>query len=139
MSYKHVLVAVDLSQPSDLVIARAVSMAKNLDAKLSFICVDIIHQDAELLDYDPEEIRNIERGHDQLMSQLDEITSLIGYPVTDKLVVMGNVEEQVVEAVKDLKADLLVSGHHHGFWNRWWSSAHKLVNMAPVDLLLIHI
>ncbi|PJC87598.1 universal stress protein [Vibrio sp. HA2012] len=139
MSYKHLLVAVDLSAPSDTMISKAVSMAKNLDAKISFIYVDITHQDADLLDYDPAEVNQIQRDHDDLMQQLNEITGLIRYPIENKLVVTGDVEEQLNEAVKEISADLLVSGHHHGFWNRWWSSARKLVSMADVDLLLIRI
>ncbi len=139
MSYKHILVAVDLSQPSDQVIARAVSLAKNIDAKLSFVSVDIHHLDPELYEFDPEEMRYIEKDYDKAVAKLDEITSVISYPIEKKLVLMGEVEEQIIESVTGLEVDLLVSGHHHGFWNRWWSSARKLVNMTPVDLLLIHI
>ncbi len=139
MSYKHILVAVNLSQPSDQVISRAVSLAKNIDAKLSFISVDIHHLDPDMYGFDPEEMRNIERDYGKLLDKMDEITSVISYPIEKKLVLMGEVEEQIIESVKKLEVDLIVSGHHHGFWNRWWSSAHKLVNMTPVDLLLIHI
>ncbi len=81
MSYKHILVAVNLSQPSDQVISRAVSLAKNIDAKLSFISVDIHHLDPEMYDFDPEEMRNIERDYGKLLDKMDEITSVISYPI----------------------------------------------------------
>jgi universal stress protein A len=139
MSYKHILVAVDLTEPSDVIIARAVSMAKNLDAKLSFINVDISHPDGEVRDYDREESKILNREHVDLMAQLQQITELVDYPVANTLIVDGEVEEKLLDTVNELNADLLVSGHHHGFWNRWWSSAHKLVNIATVDLLLISL
>lgn len=139
MSYKHILVAVNLPEPNDIVISRAVSIAKNLDAKLSFVNVDIVHPDGEMRDYDSSESAIIAREHDVLMKQMQQIIELIDYPVENALIVDGDVEEKLIETVTDLKADLLVSGHHHGFWNRWWSSARKLVDMARVDLLLISL
>ncbi|WED24079.1 universal stress protein [Vibrio sp. JC009] len=139
MSYKHVLVAIDLSEPSDKLIARAVSLAKNMDAKLSFITVDIIHPDGEMRDYDQAENRIISREHDEMMAKLTELTELVGYPVESKLVVDGDVEDKLLENVEKIGADVLISGHHHGFWSQWWSSAHKLVSKATVDLLLISI
>ncbi len=41
MSYKHILVAVDLSDDSKVLIKKAVSLAKPLDAKVSFIHIDV--------------------------------------------------------------------------------------------------
>ena len=139
MSYKHVLVAIDLSKPSDKVVSRAVSLAKNLDAKLSFINVDITHPDGDIRDYDQNETQLLNREHDELLKQLQELTELISYPVSNTLVVDGDVEEKLLETVDKIGADVLIAGHHHGFWNQWWSSARKLVNMATVDLLLICI
>ncbi|MBF4103026.1 universal stress protein, partial [Gallibacterium anatis] len=39
--YKHVLVAVDLSEESNVLLAKAVQVAKNNGAKLSIIHVDV--------------------------------------------------------------------------------------------------
>ncbi|MEZ9706553.1 universal stress protein, partial [Vibrio breoganii] len=41
MSYKHILVAVDLSEDSKLIVDKAVALAKPLEAKVSFIHIDI--------------------------------------------------------------------------------------------------
>ena len=139
MSYKHILVAIDLHEPNDTLIAKAVSLAKNIDAKISFVTVDISHLDTGLRDYDPAENRLINEKFDSMMVELVALLDSVEYPIENKLVVMGEVEEKLVETVNSLGADLLISGHHHGFWSGWWSSARKLINITPVDLLLIHI
>ena len=43
--YKHVLVAVDLSEESPILLKKAVSVAKRHDAKLSIIHVDVNFSD----------------------------------------------------------------------------------------------
>jgi len=138
MSYKHVLVAIDLTETSDIVISKAISLAKNLDAKLSFISIDISHPDKDRV-YDPVEVKLIEQKRASLSAKLQELGELTDYPIANTIVVGGDVEETLMQEITKIKADLLVCGHHHGFWNRWWSSARKLVNITVVDLLLIHL
>ena len=142
MKYKHILVAIDLAEegaPSDLVISKAVSLAKNLDAELSFVHVDTSHLDNDVLAYDKREVRLIEEKYQELQTQLDALCEPVEYPIANKLVIGGEVEVKLIEEVKEMGIDLLISGHHHGFWNRWWSSAHKLLDITVVDLLLIRI
>jgi universal stress protein A len=142
MKYKHILVALDLAEdsaPSDFIVSKAVSLAKNLDAKLSFIHVDTSHLDIDLLDYDNAETRILNEKYETLMAKLDVICDPIEYPVSNKIVIGGEVEVKLIDEVKKLNVDLLVAGHHYGFWNHWWSSAHKLVDLSVADLLLVRI
>ena len=142
MKYKHILVALDLAEqsaPSDLVISKAVSLAKNLDAKLSFVHVDVSHLDNELLDYDRFEKKLVNEKYQDLLVKLEVLCAPIDYPISNQLVVGGEVGDKLIEEVKKLGVDLLISGHHHGFWNHWWSAAHKLVDISTVDLLLVRI
>lgn len=142
MKYKHILVALDLArdnEANDLVISKAVSLAKNLDAKLSFVHVDISHLDNDELSYDNAEIRILDEKYQSLLAKLKTICEPIEYPINEMLVIGGEVEVKLIEEVKELNVDLLITGHHHGFWNRWWSSAHKLLNITVVDLLLIRL
>lgn len=41
MSYQHLLVAVDLSEDSKLLVEKAVALAKPLNAEVSFIHIDV--------------------------------------------------------------------------------------------------
>ncbi|MEG1652564.1 MAG: universal stress protein, partial [Hafnia sp.] len=45
MAYKHILVAVDLSPESNILVEKAVSMARPYDAKVSLIHVDVNYSD----------------------------------------------------------------------------------------------
>lgn len=142
MKYKNILLAIDLARmndPIDIIISRAVSLAKNLDATLSLIHIDISHLDNDVLAYDKAEIRLINEKHQQLLTELKALCEPIEYPISNTLVLGGEVELKLIEAVKNMHIDLLISGHHHGYWNRWWSSAHKLLDLTVVDLLLIRI
>ncbi len=45
MAYKHILIAVDLSPESKVLVEKAVSMAKPYNAKVSLIHVDVNYSD----------------------------------------------------------------------------------------------
>ena len=45
MAYKHILIAVDLSPESQLLVDKAVSLARPYDAKISLIHVDVNYSD----------------------------------------------------------------------------------------------
>jgi len=45
MAYKHILIAVDLSPESQLLVDKAVSLARPYDARISLIHVDVNYSD----------------------------------------------------------------------------------------------
>ena len=75
----------------------------------------------------------------RLQKELRVLVDGLDYPVENKLVVMGDVEERLSTAVNQLNADLLICGHHHDFWSRLLSSVRKLVNTVSTDLLIVYI
>lgn len=48
MAYKHILIAVDLSPESKVLVEKAVSMARPYNAKVSLIHVDVNYSDLYL-------------------------------------------------------------------------------------------
>lgn len=139
MTYKHIVVAVDLKSSSEKVTAKAEALAKSLGAELSVIHVDITHPDGDVREYDAAESRLLDSEHKALMGKLSLMTGSIDHPITNTMILDGDVEKKLMSTVHEIGADLLVAGHHHGFWKRWWSSARKLVDIATVDLLLINL
>jgi len=148
MIYKNIVVAIDLAQPSDLIIGKSLLLAKSLGANLSFIHVDISNLDADndisaadvVLPYNDAEAMVVSGLKRKLENQLEALCESIDYPVSNTVIVLGReVESELAEAIKKMDVDLLVCGHHHGFWNHWWSSAHKLIDLTVVDLLLIRL
>jgi universal stress protein A len=146
MSYNHILVAVDLTKSSEIVISKAVSLAKEVNAKLSFIYVDANHVSVSgavgnLGLVLPEVGNSITDGKERLLlkKELSALVDQFDYPVENTLVVIGDVEVKLTTAVSQLDADLLVCGHHHDFWSRLLSSERKLVNTVSTDLLIVYL
>ena len=127
MSYKHILVAVDLSQSSQVVINKAVSLAKGDSCKLSFVYVDV---DRVIL---------APKEEQTLRCELQTLADQTDYPITDTLVVIGDLHIKLSGIVKDMHADLVVCGHHHKFVSRLFSSVPKLVNAVEADLLVVYL
>jgi universal stress protein A len=141
MSYKHILVAVDLSKSSEFVISKAVVLAKITDAKISLIYVDVDFSDnfsglgySELTKLEPNSQRS-----DSLEKELHTLAEQTDYPIENTVFVTGELNKNINNTVKELHADLLVCGHHHDFWSRLLSSVRQLVNSTLTDLLIIHI
>lgn len=127
MSYKHILVAVDLSQSSQVVIDKAVSLAKGDNCKLSFVFVDV------------DKVVLAPKEEQTLRGELQTLADQTDYPITDLLVVIGDLHIKLAGIVKDMHADLVVCGHHHKFISRLFSSVPKLVNAVEADLLVVYL
>ena len=141
MSYKHILVAVDLSSSSEFIVAKAVSLAKESNAKISLIYVDVDYADnftglsySEFTKLEPVSARSL-----TLEKELQALATQIDYPITHTLFVNGDLNKKLQVTVKEIGADLLVCGHHHDFWSRLLSSVRKLVNSSLIDLLIIQL
>ena len=148
MSYKHILVAVDLSKSSNVVISKAVALASATKSKLSFIYVDASYESnigyattAGLVKPIVAQIEADEKEKEKelLQKELQALTAQIDYPVTSTVVVMGKLNDKLLATVKEMDIDLLICGHHHDLWSRLFSSVHKLVNSTPADLLIIYL
>jgi universal stress protein A len=130
MSYKHVLAAIDLSKSSDVVINNAISIAKNSDALLSLIYVDLIYADYYMAlpnaGWSYSMIEDDRR--DELTADLQRLAEDADYPIANVLIEMGDLNHNINMKVKELGADLLVCGHHHDFWSRQLSSVKQIFN-----------
>lgn len=141
MSYKHILVAVDLTESSELVVNKAVALAKATGAKVSLIYVDVDFADKyTALSYS--ECARFEADRERsnsLEKELQALATKTDYAIEETIFVNGDLNANINETVQKLHADLLVCGHHHDFWSRLLSSIRKLVNSTLSDLLIIHI
>ncbi|MBA5761279.1 universal stress protein [Vibrio sp. 404] len=127
MSYKHILVAVDLSHTSQVVINKAVSLAKSENCKLSFVFVDV------------DKIVLAPKEEQALHGELNTLAEQTDYPITDTIVVIGDLHIKLSAIVKEKDIDLVVCGHHHKFTSRLFSSIPKLANAVEADLLVVYL
>jgi len=139
MSYTHILVAVDLSDDSQLLVDKAVDLAKATKAKLSLIYIDVMkdddftHQIVHSFVNDSANNNILQESKEQL-NTLKESTS---YPIEHTLVGFGGLSQELEDAVAEYKIDLIVCGHHQGFWHNINSSAKQVMKSIPVELLVV--
>lgn len=127
MSYQHILVAVDLSESSQLLVNKAAAQAQANDSTLSIVFVDVQH---------------IMEGHEksqQLKDQLQILADQCEYPVTNTSVIIGDLDTQITSMVYKHHIDLVVCGHHHNVLSRIFSSARQLINSVKTDLLVVYL
>jgi universal stress protein A len=137
MGYKHILVAIDLSNESSILVDKAVCLANALDAKVSFIHIDVNYTDlyTGLID-----INLIETQHQSVATSkqdLVRLAELANYPIEHTLVGSGDLSNEICEQIKIHHFDLIVCGHHQDFWSKLLSSTKLLINCTPVDMLIV--
>ncbi|MEQ1976417.1 MULTISPECIES: universal stress protein UspA [unclassified Xenorhabdus] len=137
MAYKHILVAVDLSPESRILVEKAVSLAKPYNAKISLIHVDVNYSDlyTGLIDVNLGDMQ--ERIADETRNSLKELSASADYPVQETLSGSGDLGQVLVDAIKQYNMDLVVCGHHQDFWSKLMSSARQLINTVHVDMLIV--
>ena len=140
MSYKRILVAVDLSESSEKVINKAVALAKDADAKLSFIFVDVDHiSNISATNIEISMLPPIEEREKGFQRELQALADKSDYPIDEAIVVMGNLSRELKATITKNNIDLLICGHHHDFWSRTFSSVNKLLNAVETDLLIVYL
>ncbi|SEG05948.1 universal stress protein [Vibrio hangzhouensis] len=127
MSYKHILVAVDLSHPSQKVIDKAIAIARQDKSKVSFVYVDVHKVVLE------------PKNEQQLQSELQTLADNSDYPIDEAFVVVGDLHIKLSGLVKTHGVDLVVCGHHHKVLSRLFSSVPKMADAIEGDLLVVYL
>ncbi|MDG3086806.1 universal stress protein UspA [Vibrio hannami] len=137
MSYKHILVAIDLTDESKVLIDKAVALAKPLDAEISFIHIDVNYAEiyTGLIDINLAETQN--HAMEASMTQLNNLADHANYPIKHTLVGSGDLGYELKDAIKQRDVDLVICGHHQDFWSVLLSSTKQLLNSVPVDMLVV--
>ncbi|MDO4626217.1 MAG: universal stress protein UspA [Pasteurellaceae bacterium] len=135
--YRHVLVAIDLSDESSVLLDKAVRIAKRNDAKLSIIHVDVNFSDlyTGLIDVNMASMQD--RISTETQQALIQLAETAGYPVTEKLSGSGDLGQVLSDAIEQYDVDLLVTGHHQDFWSKLMSSTRQVMNTITIDMLVV--
>jgi len=137
MAYKHILIAVDLSPESQLLVDKAVSLARPYEAKISLIHVDVNYSDlyTGLIDVNLGDMQK--RISEETHTALKELSTNAGYPISETLSGSGDLGQVLVDAIRKYDVDLVVCGHHQDFWSKLMSSARQLINTVHIDMLIV--
>lgn len=135
--YKHILVAVDLSEESLVLLKKAVGIAKRHDAKLSIIHVDVNFSDlyTGLIDVNMSSMQD--RISTETQKALLDLAESADYPISEKLSGSGDLGQVLSDAIEQYDVDLLVTGHHQDFWSKLMSSTRQVMNTIKIDMLVV--
>lgn len=141
-SYKHILVAVDLSKQSDVIAKRAAQMAVLFKAKLSIVHVTehstIAYAGEYALPIEAEFEVALIRQSEKKLSTLAEKFKI---PAKMRYLKEGSVKNTVTDLARKISADLIVVGTHghHGLDVLLGSQANAILHAAHCDVWVIHI
>ena len=137
MTYKHILVAVDLSTESPLLLKKAVSLARPYNAKISLIHVDVNYSDLYTGLIEANLGYTQEHAHKETFKALKGLSDLTDYPVSLVLSEKGDLAKVLANTIKKYRIDLIVCGHHQDFWSKLMSSARQLLSTVHTDMLIV--
>jgi nucleotide-binding universal stress UspA family protein len=145
--YKHILVAVDASEPSKRAVALAAGMARNADAKLTLLHVirDIPVPEGLLEMADVEKIVGV-RGDllvlvgNKILKEAKGIAAKNGKREVETVLGDGDPATEIMATAKSVGADLIVIGTRGLSKLKGallGSVSRKLSNLSPINTLIV--
>ncbi|MFB0710473.1 universal stress protein UspC [Buttiauxella noackiae] len=137
MSYQHILVAVAISPESQILVEKAVSIARPVNGKISLIT---LASDPELYNQFAapmmENLRELMLEETQIF--IDEIVRKANYPITETVIATGELSEHILAICNKGSVDLVICGNHNqSFFSKIICSAKAVVASSQVDVLLV--
>ncbi|WP_028080299.1 universal stress protein [Solimonas soli] len=139
--YHHVLAAVALDPSGRTVLARAQTLARLFEAKLSVLHVVeyIPIESGELLMTAPIDLT--QQLEQQARKQLEALCAEFGIAAQDLHTATGPVSPQIQQIAEAMQIDLIVLGHHPRQGLAAWFShtEESVVTRAKCDVLALHV
>ncbi|HFZ8993089.1 TPA: universal stress protein UspC [Citrobacter freundii] len=137
MSYTHILVAVAVSPESEQLVAKAVSIARPLNARVSLITLaadpELYNQFAAPMLEDLREVM-----HEETQNFLRQLCDGAGYPIENTFITYGELSTHILDRCRKHQIDLVICGNHnHSFFSRASCSAKSVVQSSQADVLLV--
>lgn len=137
MSYSHLLVSVAVSPESHQLVARAVSIARPNNARISLITLaaepEMYNQLAAPM---LEDIREVLQ--EETKQFLRELVERAKYPVHQTVIATGELSGHILDICQKQNVDLVICGNHNqSFFSRAACSAKSIVSSSQVDVLLV--
>ena len=139
MSYHHILIPIDGSEPSYRALEEGLEMAKYYGAKSTALFV--IPKGGEFFDlFDIKSVREAfkEEG-EKVLARARKIAEEKGVPLALRMT-EGRPHEKIIETAKTLGCDLIVMGSHgHGSIGKFFlgSCTERVLAEAPCPVLVI--
>ncbi len=137
MPYSHLLVAVAPTPESRVLIQKAVSIARPINAKVSLITLatdpELYNQFAAPM---MENLREIMQ--EETRGFLAELVHHANYPIEKTIIASGGLGHHVKDFCQQHRVDLVICGNHNqSLFSRATCSAKDIVGSSGVDVLLV--
>ena len=145
MSYKHVLVAIDVTDEARQVLDQAREVASEHEAKLSIATVvkplTHVYGGLDMVSFTQASVDFEEEARSLALSKAREMAADVGLETADVHVLVGSPSSQIVAAAVAHGADLIVIGSHgkHGLGLLLGSTANGVLHQAETDVLTVRI
>ncbi|MBL1320928.1 MAG: universal stress protein [Methylophaga sp.] len=144
-SYSNISVAVDFSPHSELVLERAVELARHYNANLSLVHAieHFTHMHSEydsvMSSYDDAEMD--QQLYENSVADLDKIANSLDYQNIRHEVLWGSPKSTILTYAAAQNVDLIVVGSHgrHGFARLLGSTSHAIVQNAKCDVIVVKL
>lgn len=147
--YRHLLLAVDFTPGSEVVVERARMLRDRFGARLTLVnVVDYVPPGAEYAGGAfvaepvlPDEFKLEQELVDIAKKELDALGERIGVPPDDRVVEFGPTRRSIQHVAEDFGVDLIVVGAHDQNWlsSLFGSTPKALLRHEPCDLLAVRI
>ena len=141
--YRHVLVAADLSACCDQVVAAAIDMAAQGNAKVSLLhvvqsAVALVGEGEYFAHHNLDDETDFEHDVEIAIGSLAKRHNI---PQENITIVAGSIKRQVVKFVDGHDVDLVVVGAHghHGIGALLGSQANAILHAVSCDLLTVRV
>ena len=139
--YRHLLLAIDLTEESNQVAEQALALAKVFGAELSVI--HVIEPLSVAYGGDiPMDLSSVQdQIHEQAKSQLAEFAAGLSIPAERQYLIFGRPETEIHRVSECKGVDLIVVGSHgrHGFALLLGSTANSVLHGAKCDVLAVRV
>ena len=140
--YKNILIAVDLTQDSAMIVDKARNLAKQYEAELSMVHVIepiAVGYAVEVTSVDIEGLH--EEVTKQAKSSLKNLGGSVDIPEHRLHTGLGQPAREIRELARKIEADLIIMGGHgkHGWELLFGSTSASVTHGAGCDLLIVHI
>ena len=139
MPYSHLLVAVAPTPESQVLIKKAVSIARPVNAKVSLITLatdpELYNQFAAPM---MENLREVMQ--EETREFLNELARHADYPIERMTIACGELGHHIKDFCRSHRVDLVICGNHnHALFSRATCSAKSIVGSCGVDVLLVSL
>lgn len=139
--YKNILIAVDLTEQSEHVVTRGVTLARLTGANVKLLHI------VEYVPVEPmgEALLPAVDIEDELLEgarkRLDELAARLDLADLERNVESGNIKSEVIRIAKDWAADLIVLGsrERHGLAVMLNLAEDTILHAAPCDVLAVRV